>query len=485
MLATPWVASPGSARWCVVLVLVLAAVGDVLGRVYGVAHHAWAFIATMLAIGNAACWLLLMPNGLMLALAARRMRLPGISREVAWSLPLYAVLGIGVPMLCQFPQGHALSFALVQILLAVGAMLFMLMPYYLGLALYFAFVISHRALSHVISIPGPSDPRFVPWGGTLAVVLVLMLAWRWRQLLRGDCAERGLRAPGLMAFRRNPGGAQSDPLTDAGSMRVRPDWLLARPDLRDVGPQAVGKSIRTALGGVYLPQTVIGRLYQWIPGVLLLATMGLIFAVVTLGNHDASRLLHYVFSRDGFRAVSWMFAVFSLMIVMLPVELLALRWGRPNAELSLLALLPGLNPAQHGKRLLLRAVMGLPAIRLSLLLAVGWIGAASVDAGWSLELVMLALVLSCLGYLLAMALGIFGGSPLPGVAKALLMIGMFVLLSVSMLLPQIWEDWSARSVTQAGGALAAGWIVIALVLLRHGRRGWHGLQQRSHPFLPL
>ncbi|MEO6799098.1 MAG: hypothetical protein ABI178_04105 [Rhodanobacter sp.] len=293
-----------------------------------------------------------------------------------------------------------LSFSVVQVLLAAAAMLFMVMPNYLVLPLYLVLLLSHRALSQVISIPGPPDPRFVVWGGTLAVVLVFVFAWCWRQLLRGDMLIRGLRAPTLINLRRNLASPQSDPLTDAESMRVRPNWLLARPDSRDVGPQAPCKSLRTALGGVYLPQTIIGRLYQWIPAVLMLATMGLIFFVVTLGSHDVSRLLHYVFSRDGFRMVSGLFAVFSMLIVVMPVELLTLRWGRTNAELPLLALLPGLNSPRRGhdgKRVMLLTAIRLPAARLLLLLAVGCVGAATLDVGWLVMLMMLVVALGCLG----------------------------------------------------------------------------------------
>ena len=484
VLITPWVATPRSARWLFVWVLALAALGAVLGRIYGVTERAWAFSTIMLGIGNAACWLLLMPNGLVLALAARRLRLPGISRDVVWSLPLYAVLGIGVPLLCQFPHGHVESFAIAQVLVAAAALLFMLLPAYLGLASYFLFVLSHRALSHVISIPGPSDPRFVPWGGTLAVVLVLMLAWRWRQLLRPSYVQRGWRAPSLINYRRNLGRAQSDPLTDAASMRVRPGWLLARPDLRGVGPQAPAKSLRLALGGVYLPQTIIGRLYQWISIVLALTFMALIFFVVTLGGNDVSRLLHYVFSRDGFVPLSWLFAVFSLVLVMVPVELLILRWGRPNAELSLLALLPGLGGASGSKHMLLRATLARPVRHLLLLLLVGWLGAASLDAGWPVALAMLVVMLGCFGYLGAMVLSIFGGRALSGFSKSLLMIGMFVLLSLTVLLPQLWRDSDVLYATRADDVLVAAWLMLACLLWWLARRGASALRQRPHPFMP-
>jgi hypothetical protein len=484
MLLTPWMATPRSGRRSFVLVLALLALGDALAHVFGVAARAWMLDAAMLGIANAACWLLLMPNGLVLALAARRLRLPGIDRDVVWSMPLYAALGIGVPLLCRFPQGHVSSFATLQLLLAAGALLFMVLPYYLGLGSYFVFVFFHRALSQVISIPGPSDPRFVPWGGTLVVVLLLIFAWRWRQLLRGDYIERGWRAPGLINFRRTLGMAQHDPLTDAGSMRVRPGWLIARPDLSHVGPQSPTRSLRIALGGVYLPQTIIGRLYQWIPILLALAFMALVFFGATLDDHSVARALHYAFSRDGFVALSWLFAVFSLALVMAPVELLTLRWSRMNAELPLLALLPGLGGASGSKQLLLGVTLGRPGRHLLLLLLIGWLGAAALDAGWPVALAMLVVALGCFAYLGAMALSIFSGRALSSFSKSLLMLGMFVLLSLTVLLPQLWRDWDVLNAARADDALVVTWLALAVLLLWLARRGARALRQRPHPFLP-
>lgn len=484
VLLAPWVATPRAARWLFIFVLSLVVLGDVLGHVYGAAPRAWPFDAIMLGIANAAWWLLLMPNGLLLALAARRLRLPMIGRDVLWSLPLYAALGIGVPMLCGFPQGHVLSTAVAQLLVAVAVMLFLVMPYYLGLTSYFLFILFHRALGHMVSIPAPSDPRFVIWGSTLGVVLLALLAWRWRQLLRGNYAVRGLRAPSLINFRRSLVGAQSDTLTDARSMRVRPDWMLARPDLTAVGPRAPHKSLRIALGGCYLPQTLVSHLYRWLPAVLILATMALVFFIVTFGDESLFGVLDYVLGADGFRAMSWVLPVFSVMVVVLPVELLAQRWGQVNAELPLLGLLPGLGEVERSKQALLHTAMGQPALRLGLLLLLGLFSAAMLAVGWPVAWALLTVTLGCLGYLYAMALSTFGGRPLSNFGKGLLMIVMFVLFSLTVLLSQPWQGENPLYAAHANVALVAVWLVLALFLLWLGRRGWRALQQRPHPFLP-
>jgi hypothetical protein len=86
------------------------------------------------------------------------------------------------------------------------------------------------------------------------------------------------------------------------------------------------------------------------------------------------------------------------------------------------------------------------------------------------------------GYLVAMALCIFGGRPLPGSGRALLLIGMLVLLSVSAWWLQ--HDWDGRVLPSLADALAAIWSALVLFLFWLGYRGWRGLQQRPHPFLP-
>jgi len=253
VLLAPWIATPRSSRWLVVIVLVLLLVGDVLARVFGHAAHPWVVSAMLLGVGNGLCWTVLIPNGLLLALDAQRLGLPGIGRDVVWSLPLYAVLTIGVPMLLQLPHGHVLGFGIVQVLVATIGALYMLLPAYLGLALCLLPVLN-GPISRVVVLSGPTDPRFVPWGAGAALLLLLAVAWRWGQLLRGgDVPRRGMRAPNMINLRRSLSVSRSDPRTNASALRARPDWLFARPDLRCVGPQAPIATLRVVLGGIYLP----------------------------------------------------------------------------------------------------------------------------------------------------------------------------------------------------------------------------------------
>jgi len=484
VLLAPWIATPRSTRWLVAIVLAFLVVADVLVWIYGPAARSWILSAIFLGIGNGLCWTVLMPNGLLLALDAQRLGLPGIRRDVVWSLPLYAALSIGVPMLLQLPHGHVPSFGILLVMVAAIGSLYMLLPGYLGFALCLLPVLN-GAISDVFALPGPTDPRFVPWGAGAALLLVLAAAWRWHQLLRGgDVPMRGVRAPSVINFRRSLSMSRSDPLADASLLRGRPGWLAVQPDLRRVGPQAPVTSLRVALGGIYLPQTIINRFFDSLRAALILAFFGLLLFGITRFDPAAEQWVQYVFSRRGFLFAGWIYAVFCLAWVMAVVESLTLRWERSNDELPLLALLPGVGHTGDIKRMLLRAAIKRPASCLGLLCVVGLIVAACLHVGRSVELTMPLIALACLGYLVASALSIFGGHPLPGFGKSLLVIGMFVLLSLTVLLPMLWHDWAELSAARAGDTLGAAWFALALFLFWLGRRGWRGLRQRPHPFLP-
>lgn len=482
-LLTPWLATIRSTRWIAAAGFVVFIAIDLLVRVFSNSQHPWLISAMVLGAGNGFCWAVFMPNTLLLALDAQRLCLPGIQREVTRSLALYALLSIGVPVLLQLPSGHALSLAIVLVLTAgIGAM-YMLLPSYLGFG-FFLLPALHDATRRFLPIPSPTDPGFVWWGAGGAVLMVLSFVLRWRQLLHGGIViTRGSGAPMLMNFRRSLSLSQSNPLAEGALLRARPDWLTTRPDLRHTGPQAPIKSLRMALGGVYLPQTVIGRLYRLFPLLVVLVIIGLLFVVSALGDRADWSLPQYIFSREGFIFTGLLFAVASMMVATMASDLLDLRWGKINAELPLLALLPGLGDARGVKRALLRTAIERPAAMLALPLIAIWIAAARLHLGWAIEACTLLISLGCLGLLAASAVSTLGGRLLPGWGKGLLLIGVFVLFGLSILLPMTWHELMPSVVTTAGLVLGVGWLALALFLLWLGRRGWRGLQQRPHPFL--
>lgn len=151
-----------------------------------------------------------------------------------------------------------------------------------------------------------------------------------------------------------------------------------------------------------------------------------------------------------------------------------------NAEVSLFDLLLALGQAGRSKRVLRRTGTEQSALRLDALLLVVWRGVAVLERGWPVTLALLGGALGWLGYLYAMALRTLVAVQ----SQSAMTLGMFVLLSLSVLLPHLWQDWDVSNAERAIDAISAAWLLLVLFLLWLGRRGWRALQQRRHPFLP-
>ena len=156
-----------------------------------------------------------------------------------------------------------------------------------------------------------------------------------------------------------------------------------------------------------------------------------------------------------------------------------------NAELPLLALLPGLGDRASLRRKLLRAALAQPLLaQLALLVLV--VGAA---LALRLDNVAVAFVLlsqmGCAAVLVAFVLSTLGGCSLPSWATAGMLIAAFMVVTLSVFIPVVANGkhpWHWAAAVEA--ALLMGWTVLGAALLWLGRRGWRGLQQRPHPFLP-
>jgi len=290
----------------------------------------------------------------------------------------------------------------------------------------------------------------------------------------------------LMNFRNyGAGGSQGfNGVNSAQLIRQRPDWLQARPDLRKTGPQWPVNSLRVALGRWYVPQTLAGRALQASPLVLGLATYPVIMAFVTADEKhhmDLSTLLH----SGGLFTIGWLGIFGAAMLATVPTLALAQCWRNTHAELPLLALLPGLGRGAALRNSLLRAALIKPGYLFTLLLAFVfgtalWLGLG----GMSLACIVLGM-LGCFGTGIASTLCEFGGRTLPSWGRNLQLIVGFLLLLPSVSLS------TALSNPRHGDAhsqillwLIAGWLVFDAVLFWFGLRGWRGLRERPHPFLP-
>jgi hypothetical protein len=178
--------------------------------------------------------------------------------------------------------------------------------------------------------------------------------------------------------------------------------------------------------------------------------------------------------------------VSATMVFNCGIELLQ-RWRKSSAELPMLALLPGLRSGGSDvKRHLLWAVL-LPPLRIQLvLIAVLLALATSLQVDTSIRLYVLASQATATVALVAYTLLITGGQTATAGRWANLGIGLFwgVLLTFPVFVSCLDVHPANPAMTRLTVLFDAGWVLLIVVLAWLGRRGWRGLQQRPHPFLP-
>lgn len=161
VLRTPWLMASRSSRWIALTLIALSAFGVTwLWQILPPNASSWIGYAAMFGVANAFCWLLLVPNQLLLARAAFQLRMPGVRRDVALSGLLYVCIGMAVPI-ALFPA-HALGAGLMLVLSAAGAALMLLLPVSVVLAAWIAL----SALSVTDGgVWWDVCSHCIPWGG--------------------------------------------------------------------------------------------------------------------------------------------------------------------------------------------------------------------------------------------------------------------------------------------------------------------------------
>jgi len=370
-----------------------------------------------------------------------------------------------------------------------------LLPRYLILLIGFLPALTDE-LEHIVDIPSLSDPRFVPYAAAAVGLMLLTIGWRWYRLLHAKQPYmQGLRSA-LVMYARNPSrdgwsswsswtGFTVGDQDSSTLIQQSPDWMQPRADLRNVGPRAPINALRVALGRWYMPQTSRGYLIQ-----ILTVLVSMLFFIATMAtmqsNASPRNFAFAILHGAGIDFIGWLGAMGGTLLMATTVMALTQRWSKVNAELPLLALLPGLGNGMTLRRMLLRAGLGMPlAWMLPLLLLM-------LFAAWQMQLNVLGFAfitiaqLGNMATMVALVLSIFGGRMPRAWATVLLICGVFILGSLSTFMPS--ATMGAHS-WQFGGylllAIGAGWLAIAGVLLWLGLRGWRGLRERPHPFLPV
>lgn len=486
-MLTPWRATRASQRWVSIAIAAVFMLGAVAIGVLLPGPKRWLLCAILYAIGTLFLWTFWLPATLLLAIDARRMTLPCVQTKAIHGLLCYAVFTVGLPVVAlqALPQTDSGLVALIAAAAVVGGLAFGLLPTYL-ITLVLMLPALQNSLKPILHLPSLPD---LDWPTSLLisqVVLTTVVVLRWRQLVRGGADHVGsLRRPLVMQFHRldTYGFLGSNP--SAGSIKMLrqcPNWLQPRAALRDAGPHSRVLALRIALGGHYLPKTLASHLQMAAIALLQILCMASVLTLLLVDKHGKAFLLgNLELVAQAYIGGSCLLAA-TTMALLVGAQLHQ-RWQRTNAELPLLALLPGLGDAQVQRRNLLRASLIGPAATLA--------GAAVIvlATAWTLHLHGLNLLLvilptpAALGVFTMLALRTYGGLALPIWGAWLLFTALLALLALSLLFP-ILSLVTHDAFVPVESWLLLAWIATALALAWLIQRGWHAFQHRPHPFLP-
>lgn len=488
VLLAPWRSSRRSLHWLMLFLMLGCSLGAMAIGVYSSKPHWWLASTMVYCFSVGFAWAFWMPTMLLLAIDARRLRLPGMQRAAALGLWLYALPSLLLPVLVLGACGADMRYVAELVALAMaGGMAFVLLPRWCAMVIGFAPALG-SGLHRLAHLPPWSDPRWLVWGMAALLVLLLIDALRWRQLLRSDAdKELGFTSSMLLQLRRQggTGGWNGLQQLDGGQLiRQRPDWMQPRANLGKVGPQSPVRALRVALGGWYMPKTLAGHLRATAPVLLPILLYIPVMAFMQAGEARHGHAVRSVLLSIGIGVVGWLGVFGGLMLAAMAALVIHQRWKRVNAELPLLALLPGLGDARACRHALLHAAFGAP-VKAQLLLLACVLAAAIVMHLPPLAILLVALAqFAAIGAMAAQVLCTLGGRQLHMGVLAPIYVVLTVLFCLSTFVPLLGTDnhpWDGLAPLEHG--LLACWVVLVAALLWLARRGWRGLLARPHPFL--
>lgn len=489
LMALPWMAWSKATRSVLlaftVLLLALASGASLVGyhrHPADWAPHAAAGITILDAIG----WVGIVSPLMLLALEAHRLRLPRLSREIHASLGLYALLTVLVPGLLLGLQGGGDDAAALTLQIALGAslgMAYAVAPSYLGIVLAVSPMLVN-ALGHWLPLPAAPAPGFLVWAAPCTLAVWLLIGWRWSRMLHDEHATQGRDMPTLMRLRTNNLWSRLGNGANAETRQIaqRANWLQPAVDLHGCGPGQLVRSLRVALGGWFMPQTLVSRLRMFASGLAGVA-LGVLFMLLPASSARGSAAS--VLSDLGGAPLFVLYlGIVNSILAVAGIAQLRRRWGRANAELSLLALLPGLGDATQTKRALLRAALRPLRPMLAMTAVVITVAVWRLHAHGPDVVLLLLAQGACMAMLLALTLAIPGGVAIRGWRTTALIVYGYLLANASTALAlPLFDQGLVPAMPAVAVALAVSWASLLVPLSMLGLRGWRGLRQRPHPFL--
>lgn len=479
-LMTPWQATPRVLRLGLLLVAAAClAYGAWIAFVPGLRGQ-WPQFVSYYGVALGALWALVLSRFVLLARDRIQLILPGNVYLMPASLAFYALCGLA-PAAALGIEAHAplLVTAITLLLFMAGGLAVALLPGYVAAVMGFIPLVG-AALS------GSMHTQALTATQTYAVLLVALFVLcaccllRWRAVSRSDSAATG-SAQGALIFQlqRLPGGggARRDE-SEARWTRGMRGGSAGVVSLRNTGPTSLSRALRVALGGLYLPRTPAGHVRRWLPLAIAVVLMALLIRAAS--GLDLLTLLSP--SNIAF-VVCYVALILTMASTFGVLNVMQQRWRKHNAELALLALLPGLGTPEVARQNVLRACLAGPLALHAAILASVWLTAWLIPMPGILVALLSVVIPACSVIMVGSVLTTLAGRRLPDWAMVTLML-VFLALTNVCLLPVVLVH-AAGTVTTAYLAVPlAGWVLLGLVMLWLGFRGSIGSQRRPHVFLP-
>jgi hypothetical protein len=489
LLMLPWMAWSQRMRRIIagslLVVLCLALAGYVLmwrstGAGSGLTHG--------LAVVDCLLWAGVLPRALVLANEARRLRLPALERAAAISTVLYTVLAIALPAAVMALLGGSGVVALAELALGAGiGMGYATLPPWLGVWACLAPLLDDH-LDAWLPMPAHDPSGFLHWAVPVAAVLWAAIALCWRRAARGDDEASRWLKPLVLSWRARSAPGRNDARLEAQWLRRRNSRMQPAVDLRGVGPDSLVRGLRVALGGWGVPQTVGSRLRQ--AGLVVLNVLFAFALLATLRqvSDDQPHAIAYTIVLSMFAStpvIAFALGLFGAVLGPVRADALRARWSRDNAELAILALLPGVGDAAHAKRALLGASL-LPTLLAQAALLAGMLGVALWThlPGGNVALLLLAQGAGMIATF-ALSVAVLGGTAWQRGWQSVLIIAAIVMMvtTTGAALFRFGDNLLASRLA-ASPIFLALWSALLVALLAIGRRGWRAFWRQPHPFLP-
>lgn len=476
----PWRSTSAGTRWVTVALMVLVWVMALaLQHLQQRPGNFWipSFVA---AYGELFVGAFLLAPGLLLAIDARQLCVPRVQQQIVLGIILHAAVWIAIPSLLLIMAGGSLAMAIgLQTAGLVAGLALGLLPQALVVIAFVAPTCLSLMKLHVPHPTSVQTPAF--WMVVAALLLVCVFCWQ-RYLRMADPYRTGFGTPFairiclISRYGWKSGHAWFLPSENPQQIRSKPKWLRVIPQLRDAGPRYPIHSLRIALGGWLMPQTSLSLVIQWSFVVLPVAALLAVFHMYS------SRPISDIWHLLPFNVYAWLAGFTTLMLGLLATMLVQQRWSKPNGEVSVLALLPGLGKRTSLVKNVLCASL-LPTFYLQLVIAVLVMLAAALQHPSLLDMAMVALTqLAALAFAPAFTAAAIGGRALPPWVAGLTVGVSFSLVGIGTGASAATSAAVAHSSMMIPAVITI-WLILLGFLGWLGTRGWHGLQQRPHPFL--